>query len=103
MTPCYSLDPLSFVEILSGGTLTQYVQFVAHDSPSRELRYIPPGYPSYWSNFPLCILSSGSFGDHHPVGLLHLTEQFVHCSAPVNALARLRLFANTTPVAPFKA
>ncbi|RWV85927.1 hypothetical protein GW17_00052229 [Ensete ventricosum] len=45
---------------------------------------------------------SGSFGDH-PLGLLRLTEQCVHCSAPTNALARLRLFANTAPATPFKA
>ncbi|RRT56077.1 hypothetical protein B296_00004690 [Ensete ventricosum] len=37
-----------------------------------------------------------------PFGLLHLTEQLVPYSAPANALARLRLFANTVPTAHFK-
>ncbi|RWV94027.1 hypothetical protein GW17_00043475 [Ensete ventricosum] len=37
-----------------------------------------------------------------PFGLLRLTEQLASCSALVNALARLRLFANTIPTAPFK-
>ncbi|RWW38474.1 hypothetical protein BHE74_00056287 [Ensete ventricosum] len=32
-----------------------------------------------------------------PFGLLCLAEQLVPCSAPVNVLARLRLFANTVP------
>ncbi|RRT67605.1 hypothetical protein B296_00017620 [Ensete ventricosum] len=38
-----------------------------------------------------------------PFGLLCLAEQLVPCSAPANAFARLRLFANTVPTAPFKA
>ncbi|RRT79418.1 hypothetical protein B296_00004802 [Ensete ventricosum] len=37
-----------------------------------------------------------------PFGLLRLTEQLVPCSAPGNALARLRLFANIVPTTPFK-
>ncbi|RRT66134.1 hypothetical protein B296_00022215, partial [Ensete ventricosum] len=37
-----------------------------------------------------------------PFGLLRLAEQLVPCSAPANALARLRPFANTVPTAPFK-
>ncbi|RWV91430.1 hypothetical protein GW17_00046280, partial [Ensete ventricosum] len=37
-----------------------------------------------------------------PLGLLRLAEQLVPCSAPANALARLPLFANTVPTAPFK-
>ncbi|RWW67696.1 hypothetical protein BHE74_00024840 [Ensete ventricosum] len=37
-----------------------------------------------------------------PFGLLRLAEQLVPCSAPANALVRLRLFANTVPTAPFK-
>ncbi|RWV95087.1 hypothetical protein GW17_00042319 [Ensete ventricosum] len=39
---------------------------VAHDSLSRELGLVPPGYLSCWSNFPHYILSTGSFRDHHP-------------------------------------
>ncbi|RWW10737.1 hypothetical protein GW17_00025704 [Ensete ventricosum] len=46
---------------------------------------------------------SPSFGDYHPLGLLRLTKQSVHCSAPANAFTRLRLFANTAPATPFKA
>ncbi|RWW73545.1 hypothetical protein BHE74_00018570 [Ensete ventricosum] len=38
-----------------------------------------------------------------PFGLLRLVEQLVPCSTPTNALARLRLFANTVPTVPFKA
>ncbi|RRT47471.1 hypothetical protein B296_00004617 [Ensete ventricosum] len=37
-----------------------------------------------------------------PFGLLRLAEQLVPCSVPVNALARLRPFANTAPTTPFK-
>ncbi|RRT64030.1 hypothetical protein B296_00027057, partial [Ensete ventricosum] len=37
-----------------------------------------------------------------PFGLLRLAEQLVSCSAHANALARLWLFANTVPTAPFK-
>ncbi|RWV78102.1 hypothetical protein GW17_00060987, partial [Ensete ventricosum] len=37
-----------------------------------------------------------------PFGLLRLAEQLVPCSAPANALARLRPFANTVSTAPFK-
>ncbi|RRT51966.1 hypothetical protein B296_00046100, partial [Ensete ventricosum] len=37
-----------------------------------------------------------------PFGLLCLAEQLVPRSGPANALARLRLFANTVPTAPFK-
>ncbi|RWV77206.1 hypothetical protein GW17_00061999 [Ensete ventricosum] len=37
-----------------------------------------------------------------PFGLLRLAEQLVPSSALANALARLRLFANTIPTAPFK-
>ncbi|RWW16497.1 hypothetical protein GW17_00019617 [Ensete ventricosum] len=37
-----------------------------------------------------------------PFGLLRLAEQLVPCSTPVNALARLRPFANTVFTAPFK-
>ncbi|RWW39673.1 hypothetical protein BHE74_00054972 [Ensete ventricosum] len=37
-----------------------------------------------------------------PFGLLRLAEHLVPCSAPANALAKLRLFANTVPIAPFK-
>ncbi|RWW39500.1 hypothetical protein BHE74_00055168 [Ensete ventricosum] len=40
--------------------------------------------------------------DPTPFGLLCLVEQLVPCSAPVNALARLRLFANIVPTTPFK-
>ncbi|RWW39338.1 hypothetical protein BHE74_00055343, partial [Ensete ventricosum] len=35
-------------------------------------------------------------------GLIRLAEQLVPYSAPVNALARLRLFVITVPTAPFK-
>ncbi|RZR97437.1 hypothetical protein BHM03_00026623 [Ensete ventricosum] len=38
----------------------------------------------------------------HPLELLYIVEQTVHCSNPANALVRLRLFANTAPVVPFK-
>ncbi|RRT33991.1 hypothetical protein B296_00055556 [Ensete ventricosum] len=37
-----------------------------------------------------------------PFGILRLAEQLVSCSAPINALARLRFFANTVPTEPFK-
>ncbi|RZS17883.1 hypothetical protein BHM03_00050088 [Ensete ventricosum] len=37
-----------------------------------------------------------------PFGLLCFAEQLVSCSAPANALARLRLFANIVPIALFK-
>ncbi|RRT60428.1 hypothetical protein B296_00022143 [Ensete ventricosum] len=37
-----------------------------------------------------------------PFGLLRLAKQLVSCSAPAKALARLRLFDNTVPTAPFK-
>ncbi|RWW75158.1 hypothetical protein BHE74_00016835 [Ensete ventricosum] len=37
-----------------------------------------------------------------PFGLLRLAEQLMPCSAPVNALARLRPFANIVFTAPFK-
>ncbi|RWW53171.1 hypothetical protein BHE74_00040363 [Ensete ventricosum] len=37
-----------------------------------------------------------------PFGVLRLAEQLVPCSALANALARLRLFANTVPTSPFK-
>ncbi|RZS27591.1 hypothetical protein BHM03_00061093 [Ensete ventricosum] len=37
-----------------------------------------------------------------PFGLLRLADQLVPCSALANALARLRLFANTIPTTPFK-
>ncbi|CAL9086597.1 unnamed protein product, partial [Musa textilis] len=45
-------------------------------------------------------LPSRSFRDHHPLGLLHLTEQTMHYSTFANALARVRLFANTAPTIP---
>ncbi|RWV84270.1 hypothetical protein BHE74_00044040 [Ensete ventricosum] len=37
-----------------------------------------------------------------PFGLLRLAKQLVPCSAPANALARLRPFANTVSTASFK-
>ncbi|RZS21323.1 hypothetical protein BHM03_00053950 [Ensete ventricosum] len=37
-----------------------------------------------------------------PFGLLRLVEQLVPCSAPANALSRLRLFPNTVSTASFK-
>ncbi|RWW87539.1 hypothetical protein BHE74_00003632 [Ensete ventricosum] len=37
-----------------------------------------------------------------PFGLFRLAEQLMPCSAPANALARLRPFANTVYTAPFK-
>ncbi|RWW47642.1 hypothetical protein BHE74_00046346, partial [Ensete ventricosum] len=37
-----------------------------------------------------------------PFGLLRLAEQLMPYSTPANALARLRLFANTVPTTPFK-
>ncbi|RWW82742.1 hypothetical protein BHE74_00008781 [Ensete ventricosum] len=90
-------------KLLSWGTSPQHVRSAAHDSPSEELGLIPLGYLSCWSNFHFRILPSGSFGDHYPLRLLCLVEQTLHCSASANALARLRLFANIAPAAPFKA
>ncbi|RWW08978.1 hypothetical protein GW17_00027559 [Ensete ventricosum] len=75
---------------------------VAHDSPFRELELIPPGYLSCWSNFPLAFLLLKVSETTIPFGLLRLAEQLVPCSAPANALARLRPFANTVPSAPFE-
>ncbi|RWW21145.1 hypothetical protein GW17_00014710 [Ensete ventricosum] len=38
-----------------------------------------------------------------PLDYSIFTEHYMHCSAPANVLARLRLFANTALAASFKA
>ncbi|RRT40113.1 hypothetical protein B296_00051717 [Ensete ventricosum] len=57
----------------------------------------PIGATFLFTYFPLEVLETTI-----PFGLLRLAEQLVPCSAPANALARLRLFANTVSNAPFK-
>ncbi|RRT57072.1 hypothetical protein B296_00011750 [Ensete ventricosum] len=73
-----------------------------HDYLSREPRPIPPGYLSCWSTFVFAFFPLEVSETIIPFRLLCLAEQLVPCSAPVNVLARLRLFANTVPTAPFK-
>ncbi|RWV91252.1 hypothetical protein GW17_00046473 [Ensete ventricosum] len=68
----------------------------------RELELIPPGYLSCWSNFPLAFFPLKVSEIDIPFGLLRLAKQLVPCFAPANILARLRLFVNTVPTAPFK-
>ncbi|RWW66190.1 hypothetical protein BHE74_00026455 [Ensete ventricosum] len=57
----------------------------------------PIGATFLFTYFPLEVSETTT-----PFGLLRLAEQLVPCSAPANALARLRLFANTVSNAPFK-
>ncbi|RWW09061.1 hypothetical protein GW17_00027470 [Ensete ventricosum] len=61
-----------------------HTAWTLHQVPPKLLRLGPisHGYLSCWSNFSLCILPFGSFVDHHPLGLLRLTKQSMHCSAP---------------------
>ncbi|RRT56201.1 hypothetical protein B296_00037091 [Ensete ventricosum] len=58
----------------------------------------PVGATFLFTYFPLVVSETTI-----PFGLLRLAEQLVPCSAPTNALARLRLFANTVSTTPFKA
>ncbi|RZS26691.1 hypothetical protein BHM03_00060063 [Ensete ventricosum] len=81
--------------------IPQLVWFVAHDSPSREPGPIPPRYISCWSNFSLCILPSGSFGDHHSFRLLRLADNLC-----IILPTQMRLldcdYTNIAPAIPFK-
>ncbi|RRT79679.1 hypothetical protein B296_00021536 [Ensete ventricosum] len=57
----------------------------------------PVGVTFLYTFFPLKVSETTI-----PFRLLRLAEQLVSCSAPANALARLRLFANIVSDAPFK-
>ncbi|RRT34290.1 hypothetical protein B296_00045244 [Ensete ventricosum] len=86
-----------------------HVAWIFHQVPPKLLRFsicielivalastIPRVSP------PLSSISTPILKITIPFRLLHLVEQLVPCSVPANALARLRLFANTVPTTPFK-
>ncbi|RZS12752.1 hypothetical protein BHM03_00044241 [Ensete ventricosum] len=51
---------------------------------------------------PLSLISTSTLKTTIPFGLLRLAEQLMLYSAPANALARLRVFANIVSTTPFK-